>query len=192
MYNGRPATAVTARAGSPFSGVDAVAEGVLARGILLDIPKLRGVSWLEPGDAIEPDELEHALESTGLTFEAGDVLIVSTGRDARKAAKGEVEPIHDGNPGLSPDVAAWLSRHDPALLVTDVQCDVMTSEDQPHPMPLHVICLVGLGVHLIDNAQLDSLVKTCNEYGRWDFAFMLTVPRLPRATGAAVNPIAIF
>jgi hypothetical protein len=172
--------------------VDLVKEGVFARGVLLDIPRLRGVRWLEPGEAIEPDELDNALCSAGLEVEEGDVIVVSTGRDARVAACGEVEPVTEGNPGLSPTVSTWLSDLNPALLVTDVQCDVMVKGELPHPMPLHVICLVGLGVHLIDNARLDSLVGACTESRRWDFAFMLTVPRLPRATGAPVNPVAIF
>jgi kynurenine formamidase len=192
MYNGRPATDVTARAGSLHGGVEPTTDGVLARGVLLDIPRLRGAAWLEPGEPIEPEELESGLDQIGLTLGAGDVLVVSTGRDARAAANGELEPIREGNPGLSPAAGEWLSGHDPALVVTDVQCDVMTPGVLPHPMPLHVACLVGLGIHLVDNAQLDRLSAACAAADRWYFTFMLTVPRLPRATGAPVNPVAVF
>jgi hypothetical protein len=192
MYNGNPTNFVTARAGTRFGGVDAAAEGVFARGVFLDVPRLRQVDWLEPGDQIEPGELDDCLQAAKLTLRSGDVVIVSTGRDARAVDHGELDPIRDGNPGLSSTVAGWLAKRQPALLVTDVQCDTMIAGDLPHPMPLHVICLVGLGIHIVDNARLDQLATACLQRGRAEFAFTMTVPRLPRATGAPVNPLVLW
>lgn len=192
MYNGRPTVDITARSGASFGGVDAIAGGVFARGVLLDIPGLRGTEWLEPGDQVQPHELDACLDAAGLSVRPGDVVIVSTGRDARAAAREELDPIRDGNPGLSVAAAGWLAEHEPSLLVTDVQCDAMVAGDLPHPMPLHVVCLVGLGIHLVDNARLDQLATACALAGRWEFAFSMTVPRLPRATGGAVNPLIVW
>lgn len=192
MYNDRPAAAVTARACAPVNGVDSLASGVFGRAVFLDIPAHRGVEWLEPGDAVRPDELDAALAAKSLSLDPGDILLVSTGRDARTATLGELEPLSQGNPGLSLAVTEWLFAHQPSVVVTDVQCDAMIPADLPHPMPLHVTCLVGMGIHLIDNASFSSLIAACDDAGRWEFAVSVTVPHLLRATGAMVNPVALF
>jgi hypothetical protein len=46
LYNGVHAGTVTARAGTALS-INAVRDGIVGRGVLLDIPRARGVSWLE-------------------------------------------------------------------------------------------------------------------------------------------------
>src|SRR5262245_52238633 len=51
MYNGFPASAVTS-AGATRNAITAGEQGVVSRGVLLDIAALKGLDWLEPGDAI--------------------------------------------------------------------------------------------------------------------------------------------
>ncbi len=48
LYNGVSAGTVTSK-GSLELSVDRAKDGIVGRGVLLDIPRLRGVPWLEPG-----------------------------------------------------------------------------------------------------------------------------------------------
>ena len=64
LYNGKPASSVTGR-GAKLQDITAFAHGIVGRGVLLDIPRLRGVPWLEPGEAVTPEELEAAEKAAG-------------------------------------------------------------------------------------------------------------------------------
>src|ERR1700744_6267449 len=86
MYNGRSAALCTTARGALAGGVESALAGIVSRGLLIDGPQIRGKDWLDPGEALYPDELDGWLTDQGLTPEAGDVLWVRTGRDAAGAA----------------------------------------------------------------------------------------------------------
>jgi len=122
----------------------------------------------------------------------GDILFVRVGRDARAERHGRLDPITAGSPGLAADCLPWLRRHDIALLGSDVQSDQMTPGGAPHPMPVHAGALVLLGLPLLDNAWLEDLTAACAAEGRWEFLTVICPLRLRRATGSAVNPVAVL
>jgi kynurenine formamidase len=171
MYNGAPATDVT-RVGARRSSIEVADDGIVGRGVLLDVPRLRGVVWLEPGDAITPDELD----ATGVTVEQGDIVLVHTGRDRRRDALGPWNTYLEGLAGLEPECARWLHDKDPSVLGGDGVSDVMPGPDPEWPIPIHMCALVGMGIHLLDNLRLDLLADTCAERGRWEFLFVVAPP----------------
>ena len=57
MYNGRPHSLAGAATGSAWAAVTAAADGIITRGVLLDIAGARGVPWLEPGQGVFPGDL---------------------------------------------------------------------------------------------------------------------------------------
>jgi kynurenine formamidase len=114
MYNGASASEVTS-GGAGRSSIDVADSGIVGRGVLLDIPRLRGVDWLEPGDAITSDELD----ATGVTVEEGDIVLVHTGRDRRRDRRGAWNTYVDGLAGLDAECARWLHDKDPAVLGAD-------------------------------------------------------------------------
>ena len=73
-----------ASVGARRSSIEAAEDGIVGRGVLLDVPRARGVDWLEPGDAITPDDLD----ATGVAVEPGDIVLVHTGRDRRRGWPG--------------------------------------------------------------------------------------------------------
>ena len=78
LYNGYPAETVTAH-GATRLGIHHLHAGIVTRGVLLDIPALRGVDALEPGEPVFPEDLEAAEERAALRVRAGDALLVRTG-----------------------------------------------------------------------------------------------------------------
>jgi kynurenine formamidase len=187
MYNGAPATEVTS-VGARRSSIEVAEDGIVGRGVLLDIPRLRGVDWLEPGDAIAPNELD----ATGVTVEQGDIVLVHTGRDRRREALGPWNTYLDGLAGLHPECARWLHDTDPAVLGGDGVSDVMPGSDPEWPIPIHTCALVGMGIHLLDNLRLDLLADACAERRRWEFLFVVAPLQIGGGTGSPVNPIAIL
>ena len=191
MYNGFPASDVTSL-GARRNAVDVAFDGIAGRGVLLDLAALRGVPWLEPGDAITAEELDQACADQGVTVEPGDILLVATGRDDRRAAHGSWDPNTTGLAGLHPECVTWLADHDIAVLGSDGVSDVLPANTHQWPIPLHMCLLVGRGVHLLDNLRLDRLVTTCRDVGRWEFLFVVSPLQVRGGTGSPVNPMAIL
>ncbi len=190
LYNGYPIERVTAH-GALELGIHELATGIVGRGVLIDVPRTRGVEWLEPGDVILPDDLDAACAAAGLRVESGDVLFVRTGRWARRAALGAWNPI-EGLAGLYASCLPWLHQRGVAALGCDGVSDVIPSQVEGVGMPIHTVAIVAIGLHLIDNLDLESLAQACAEEGRWEFLIAMAPLVLFRGTASPVNPIATF
>ena len=191
MYNGFGMEEVRTD-GTGRNSIMAGQDGIVSRGVLLDIAALREVDWLEPSTTIGADELEAAEAAQGVTVEEGDILLIATGRDARREQVGVWDPRVDGLAGLYADCLPWLHERGVAVLGCDGVSDAMPSGVDGWPMPMHQIAIVSMGLHLIDNMQLGRLSEACRERERWAFQLTLAPLRLERGTASPVNPIAIF
>jgi kynurenine formamidase len=190
LYNGHPIERVTAH-GALALAIDALRDGVVSRGVLLDVPALRGVPWLEAGEAIGPDELERAEARAGLRVEPGDVLLVRTGRWALRAAHGPWNP-RERLAGLHASCLPWLFERRVAALGGDGVSDAIPSQVDGIGLPIHSVAIVAMGLHLLDNLDLDPLAAACREEGRWAFQLVIAPLVLARGTASPVNPIAVF
>jgi kynurenine formamidase len=191
MYNGRSCNLVTSREGAQAEAVDLLRDGVVTRGVLLDVAALKG-RWLEAGEGVMPEDLEAAEKAQNVRVEPGDVLLVRTGYYARRRAEGPRNPGKDGTPAVHVASLPWIRERSVAMLGTDTHNDVT-----PLPYPqignaLHVVSLVGMGMWLIDNGNLEELSQACATYRRWEFMLTIAPLVLERVTGSPVNPIAVF
>jgi len=192
MYNGFPATEVLST-GARRGSVMAASEGITSRGVLLDIPRLRGAPWLEPSDRIQPEDLEAAEAEQGLEVQEGDILLINTGRHAREAKHGPWSPMEVGLAGLDPRCLPFLHERRIAVLGSDGIQDAMPGHGlEKWPVPIHQCCLVAMGVHLLDNLELRTLAAACAERSRWEFFLSVSPLRVAGGTGSPVNPIAVF
>ncbi len=191
MYNGFPASDVTSL-GAKRNSIAAAFDGIVGRGVFLDIPRLRGVDWLAPGDAIAPDELDGACRAQSVATEPGDILLVGTGRDARRAEFGPWDPNDPGLAGLDPECIPWLHEHDLSVLGSDGVSDVLPANPHAWSIPVHQCLLVGMGVHLLDNLRLDRLATACAAEARWEFLFVVLPLQIGGGTGSPVNPVAML
>jgi kynurenine formamidase len=192
MYNDVPASEVRSN-GASRNTLLSFADGIIGRGVLIDLAAARGVEFIEGHEAILLAELEAAAERQNLTVEPGDILVVSTGRDARRRqAGGGLNPA-EGMVGLHAQCLPWLREREISVLGSDGISDPMPGLGIPNwPFPIHQIGITGMGLHLIDNLALGALSAACAERGRWDFLFTLGAMRVPGATGCPVNPIGIL
>jgi kynurenine formamidase len=191
MYNGFDSGHVKS-IGALRNSIMAARDGVVSRGVLLDIPRLRGVRWLEPGDCIAPDELTSAEHAQGVEVGEGDVLLVSTGRDALRAKRGPWDATQ-ALAGLHPTCVPWLHARRVAVLGSDGISDPLPPNAAPGwPVPIHQCAIAAMGVHLLDNLELGRLAEACAARARWEFLYVLAPLRIERGTGSPVNPLAIF
>jgi kynurenine formamidase len=190
MYNGWPAECVSTHYGATRCGVDLMHMGVVTRGVLLDIPLLRGISFLGDGEPIYPDDLDGAERLARVRVQRGDLLFVRTGFGRRR--RDGQEPGVGTVPGLHASCLPWLRERDVAVLGSDGINDVLPSGYEGIPMPIHQVGIVAMGLWLVDNADLEDLASVCQRMKRWQFLIFLSPVRLTNATGSPVNPIAVF
>jgi kynurenine formamidase len=191
MYNGFDATEVGSH-GARKCAIDVAKDGVVSRGVLLDIPKIKKIEWMEPGERIFPEDLEAAEKDHGVHVEEGDVLMIRTGRARRRKIKGAWDSRRDGLPGLDASCLSWLHERRIAVLGSDSTSDVVPSGYDLLSRPIHVGTLPIMGVHLIDNADLDSVAASAGRLGRYEFQFTMAPLILRRGTASPVNPLALF
>jgi kynurenine formamidase len=166
-------------------------QGVVTRGVLVDIARLRGVEYLEPGTAIYVEDLEAWERETGIRIGQGDVLLVRAGRWARRADEGAWATARLGA-GLHVSVAPWLHERGVAMLGSDYINDVVPSGVDGIGLPIHQLTLVSMGLWLFDNLDLERVAEVAAEQGRWEFMLVAAPLAVPGGTGAPLNPVAIF
>jgi kynurenine formamidase len=192
MYNGFSKDEVKST-GARRGSIMCAREGISSRGVLLDMPRALRVPWIEPGASISVAELERAEEGQNVRVTEGDILLVGTGRDARRAEHGPWSPFETGLAGLHPECIPWLHERGVAVLGSDGVSDPLPGPAiQGWVMPIHQCALAAMGVHLLDNLRLDTLAGACAHHERWAFQFTVAPLRIDKATGSPVNPIAIF
>jgi kynurenine formamidase len=188
MYGGRPASEVRSD-GARANTILTLADGVIGRGVLLDIPRALGHPYLDIGEVVTVADLESSEVAQDVRVGSGDILLVAWGREARKrATRG-----FDGFSGLHAECLPWLADRQVAVLGSDGISDPMPFVGTPDwPFPVHQIGIVAMGLHLIDNVRLAPLAARCAELGRWEFLFTMAPLRIPRGTGCPVNPVAVL
>jgi len=191
MYNGLPADAVTAFGGAARNAVTAASEGIVTRGVLLDVTGDR--DWLDPGTPVFPDDLDAAATRAGVDVSAGDVVLLRTGYGRLVRQRGHYNVRGEGRAGLHVASLPWLHERGVAATASDTACGCMPNPGYPsiHD-PVHAVGIAAMGLWLIDNCDLEPLRDTCERLARWTFQFVLSPLRVVGGTGSPANPLAVF
>ena len=191
LYNGKPASMITSREGAQTHSIEPASDGIVSRGVLLDIARVRGVPWLAADDPVMPEDLEEAERLHGVRVEEGDILLVRTGNYRRRLEQGGLSA---SEPSTACQVACapWFRERGVAMFGTDTSNDIRPSQYPNIGSPLHTMCLVTMGLWLIDNANLEEITQACAERNRYEFMLTLGPLRLQNITGSPVNPVALF
>jgi len=185
MYNGYGADTITEN-GCEHLDIADVKEGIVTRGVLLDVARVKGVNYLAPGTPIYAEDLEAAEREAGIQVEPGDVLFVRTGRWVVPAGSGP------GSSGIHASVVPWLRSRGVAILGGDYANEVSPSLVEGNLLPVHELTIVALGMRLFDNLDLEALAEEAARQNRWEF--LLTASPIPvdGGAGSPMNPIATF
>ncbi|MGW0184671.1 cyclase family protein [Streptomyces sp. NPDC003362] len=190
LHGGIPASTVT-EDGAEALGIETARDGIVGRGVLLDVPRSRGVPWLEPGDHVSADDLAAAEDAQDVRVGEGDLLCVRVGHRRRRAELGAWR-VADARAGLHPTALEFLADRRVAVLGGDGNNDTAPSCVDGVDFPVHVLAIHAMGLHLLDYLQFEDLARVCEEEGRWSFLCVIAPLRLPHATGSPVNPIAVL
>jgi len=192
MYNDRDVRLVTSQ-GALANSIDRIKDGVVGRGVLLDLPRYTRMAWLDDGTRISPADLDSCAEAFGVAIERGDIVLVRTGMMKRCLERNSWEGYCGGPaPGLSVHCARWIYEREIAALATDTWgVEVRPNETKDCFQPLHMISLRNTGLLLGEIFALDELADACAEDGNYSFLFVAPPLPITGAVGSPINPLAI-
>jgi kynurenine formamidase len=190
-YNGFPKAEVNTEKGCAKLGIENLKNGIVTRAILIDIPRLKGVPYLEPGTAVYVEDLEAWEKKAGVKISSGDAILLRTGRWARRAKMGPWN-VGQNEAGFHASVVPWLKMRGVALVGSDDAQDVVPAMVEGVNLPVHTLLIAALGINLLDNQDLEAVAETAARLNRWEF--MLTVAPVPvtGGTGFPINALATF
>jgi kynurenine formamidase len=192
LYNGYDANLVSSE-GAKRNGIEKMARFIITRGVLLDIPRVKGVEWLEPGYAITTNDLDAAVRAHQVTVGRGDALLVRTGQMAMCRRRKSWGDYAGGDaPGLSFHTADWIHAHELAAIATDTWgMEVRPNELADSYQPLHQILIPHMGLLVGEIFDLDALAEDCARDRVYEFQFVAPPLPITGAVGTPVNPLAI-
>jgi kynurenine formamidase len=190
MYNDRPGYLVTSEKGATKSAITVARDGIVTRGILIDVPRHRGVDALERGEVVHRDEVEAILAAAGVEAGPGDALLLRTGYGLQRLAEG---PKWDGKQaGWGASCLPFFHEHDIAVIGADTTNEAHPSGYKNFRGPIHGIGIAAMGLWLVDNCNLEPLSVASAELGSITFALVLAPLPFVGATGSAMNPLALL
>lgn len=185
FYGGVPAEESILHGGYAQHGVEQIGP-IVARGVLLDMARHRGVDALVTGDVVNGAELQACAAAQAVEIGAGDVVLVRTGNDLAWNDPARYLP----GPGMDGSASRWLA----GLGIKATGADNMAWDaidlwdpDLKMDLPGHATLLVEHGIYIIENLYLAALAAA----GSWTFTFVCTPLKFVGATGSMVSPIAI-
>jgi kynurenine formamidase len=192
IYNGYSAAEVSS-GGAKRNGIDKARARIAGRGVLLDMPRSKGVPWLEPGQGITSADLDEAADRQGVMISEGDIVLIRTGQMRQVAERGDWGDYAGGDaPGLALDSLEWVRRHDIAGVATDTWgVEVRPNETLDVLQPFHIVAVVYMGLLLGEIFDLEELADSCAQDGRYAFFFSGLPLPITGAVGSPVNPMAV-
>ena len=195
LYNGCRVEEGLTSTGAVKCGIEHLAApGIMSRGVLLDIARLKGVDMLPVNYAITSDDLDEACRRQNVVPRRGDVLLVRTGHIRTFTLDRNREAFNGLQAGLSATCADWIHQHSLAAVAADnLAVEIMTEDlaTWEAPLPLHMLMLRDMGCPLGEMFDMEALAGDCAADGR--YAFLFTAPPLPvtGGVGSPINPLVL-
>jgi kynurenine formamidase len=190
-YNGFAKSDVNTDKGCTKLGIQNMKNGVLTRGILIDMPRLKSIPYLEPGTPVFVEDLEAWEKQAGVKLSPGDAIFLRTGRWARRAKLGPWT-VGRNEAGFHASVAPWMKARGVAFVGSDDAQDVLPSLVEGIAQPVHTLLIAALGIYILDNQDLESLAETAARLNRWEFMVTFAPVPVTQGTGFPVNVVATF
>ena len=190
-YNGYARADVLSDTGCKKLSIDKLRNGIVTRGVLLDIARLKNLPYLEPGTPVFIEDIEAWEKKAGVKVGSGDAIFLRTGRWARRAALGPWN-VGQNEAGYHASVAPWLKTRGVSFLSSDDAQDVTPSLVDGITLPVHTLAITALGIDIIDNLDLEAVADTAARLNRWEFLFVASPVPVVGGTGFPANPLAIF
>jgi hypothetical protein len=188
-YNGYPQELLPEGCGT--LSIDKMGKGYITRGILVDMPRLRGVEWMEARTPIFVSDLEAWEKFANIKIGSGDAVFIRTGRWARRAKTGPWNAARE-TPGLHASVLPWIRQRDIAVLGGEGVVDAQPSGVDGWNRPIHSIAITIMGLPMVDNGYFEDVAAIADRLKRWEFMVSWVAIQVPNGTASPFTALATF
>lgn len=194
MWQGHDPDVELSPTGTKWGGIEQWKDGILTRGVLLDVPAFRGEDYVTFERPVHGSELAEIADAQGVDVGPGDAVVVYSGREKWDSENpvwglGTTDKGEPRRPGLHASCLEFIRDRDIAALAWDMQ-DYMPNE-WGIPWTVHG-AIFTLGLAIVDHCDLSALAAASRELGRHEFMFALSPLVIPGGTGSPANPLAVF
>ncbi len=191
FYNGVPAAAVNNFTGASRNGFEKVVTGLISRGVLLDIPRAKGVDRLDGSYEVTAADLDEAAARQGVSVESGDIIMLRTGWQ-KWLREGNREKYMSDPPGPGLSVARWLYDHEVAALAIDQWAGEVNPACVPGAsIPFHQVVIRDMGLTLGEIFDFEDLADDCEADGVWESLFCGQGLRVTGSVGSPLTPLVL-
>ena len=190
-YNGYARAVVNTDKGCTKLGIENLKQGLITRAVLIDIPRLKGVPYLEPGTAIHQEDVEAWEKMAGVKIQSGDAILLRTGRWARREKSGPW-PVGRNAAGFHASIVPFIKARGVAIVGSDAASEVTPTLVAGVNLPVHTLLITALGINILDNQDLEALAETAAKLKRWEFMITINPMPITGGTGSPLNTIATF
>jgi kynurenine formamidase len=190
-YNGYAKASVNTEKGCTKLGIENLKQGLITRGILIDIPRLKGVPYLEPGTPIYQEDVEAWEKMAGVKIASGDAILLRTGRWARREKVGPWA-VGRNAAGFHASIIPFIKARGVAIVGSDAASEVTPTMVAGVNLPVHTLLITALGINILDNQDLEALAETAAKLKRWEFMITINPMPITGGTGSPLNTIATF
>jgi kynurenine formamidase len=184
VWNGFEASRHLGDRGWDVNGADKIPP-IVARGVLLDIPALKGTETLPAGYRITPEDIRAFLAKVNVSLGQGDVVLVRTGKCADFKSS---EAYKRAPAALDLQAAVFLAEQGAMIVGVDViNPEPLPSGLSDNYLPVHTYLLAEQGVLIIENLDLEALARD----RIYEFAFVAAPLKIEGASGAPIRPVAL-
>jgi kynurenine formamidase len=192
MYNGHNAKHVDG-GGVHKLGIEHTRDRMVGRGVLLDVPRYKGIESLPDGYGICNDELDATARAQGVEIRKGDFVIVRTGQMERCLTAGQWGGYAGGDaPGVKFENCYWCQDKQIAAICSDTWgVEVRPNETTEVQQPWHWVVIPAMGLTMGEMFYLKELAEDCAADGVYEFFFCGPPLVITGGTGSPINPMAI-
>ena len=193
MWNGYDIREVTS-AGAQKCGIEKTKNKMVGRGVLLDIPRVKGLERLDDGYGITCDDLDEAAKAHNIEIHRGDYVIVRTGQMEACIKAGSWDGYPGGDaPGFAFETLEWIKQNEIAAIASDTWgCEVRPNESvEEINQPWHWITIPIMGITMGEIFSVGELADDCADDGVNEFMFVAPAIPITGAVGSPTNPLAI-
>jgi kynurenine formamidase len=161
---------------------------IVARGVVVDMAKHKGVDALAGGQPISSADIRAAAAAQGVEFREGDVILIHTGWTDAKLESAPDE-WNATMPGLTNEAAAWLGNQNPIAVGADTSgVEAVPPAPGDRVFYGHVELLAKRGVYILETMNTGRLARE----GVREFLFVLGQPRIKGTVQMIINPVAMW
>ena len=161
---------------------------LVGRAVIIDMASHFGVDVMSAGQHFGEADIKAAMDSQGVTINAGDIVLFHTGWTEGMFESDPVAWV-SGEPGINNEGVEYIASFDPMAVGADTWgLEPIPAPDGDKVFYGHVTLLRDNGIYILETMNTGPVLRD----GVNEFMFVLGQARIRGTVQAMINPVALY